>query len=77
MGTGTGRIFIQRVGYKGTTTRTLPAPLTSLVERELEWRQGVEPLGTRNNPLGIVFRARKPGKGSCPYLFYCRLNCSA
>jgi len=30
MGTGTGRIFIQRVGYGGTTTRTLPAPLTSL-----------------------------------------------
>jgi len=31
MGTGTGRIFIQRVGYGGTTTRTLPAPLTSLM----------------------------------------------
>ena len=31
MGTGTGRIFIQRVGYEGTTTRTLPAPLTSLL----------------------------------------------
>jgi len=30
MGTGTGQIFIQQVGYKGTTTRTLPAPLTSL-----------------------------------------------
>jgi len=30
MGTGTGRIFIQWVGYEGTTTRTLPAPLTSL-----------------------------------------------
>jgi len=27
---GTGRIFIQRVGYGGATTRTLPAPLTSL-----------------------------------------------
>jgi len=26
-----GRIFIQRVGYGGTTTRTLPAPLTSLL----------------------------------------------
>ena len=31
MGTGTGRIFIQRVGYGGATTRTLPAPLTSLI----------------------------------------------
>ena len=31
MGTGTGRIFIQWVGYGGATTRTLPAPLTSLV----------------------------------------------
>ena len=31
MGTGTGRIFIQRIGYGGATTRTLPAPLTSLV----------------------------------------------
>jgi len=30
MGTGTGQIFIQRVGYKGAITRTLPAPLTSL-----------------------------------------------
>jgi len=32
MGTGTGRIFIQQVGYGGATTRTrtLPAPLTSL-----------------------------------------------
>ena len=30
MGMGTGRIFIQRVGYEGATTRTLPAPLTSL-----------------------------------------------
>jgi len=30
MGTGTGRIFIQRVGYGGATIRTLPAPLTSL-----------------------------------------------
>jgi len=30
MGTGTGQIFIQRVGYGGATTRTLPAPLTSL-----------------------------------------------
>jgi len=29
MGTGTGQIFIQRVGYGGATTRTLPAPLTS------------------------------------------------
>jgi len=31
MGTGTGQIFIQRVGYEGATTRTLPAPLTSLI----------------------------------------------
>jgi len=31
MGTGTGRIFIQWVGYGGATTRTLPAPLTSLI----------------------------------------------
>jgi len=31
MGTGTGQIFIQQVGYEGATTRTLPAPLTSLV----------------------------------------------
>jgi len=31
MGTDTGQIFIQRVGYGGATTRTLPAPLTSLV----------------------------------------------
>ena len=30
MGMGTGQIFIQRVGCGGTTTRTLPAPLTSL-----------------------------------------------
>jgi len=30
MGTGTGQIFIQWVGYVGATTRTLPAPLTSL-----------------------------------------------
>jgi len=30
MGMGTGQIFIQRVGYGGATTRTLPAPLTSL-----------------------------------------------
>jgi len=28
MGTGTGQIFIQQVGYGGATTRTLPAPLT-------------------------------------------------
>ena len=32
MGTGMGQIFIQRVGYGRTTTRTLPAPLTSLHE---------------------------------------------
>jgi len=32
MGTGTGRIFIQRVEYGGAATRTLPAPLTSLVK---------------------------------------------
>jgi len=31
MDTGTGRIFIQRVGYGGATTRTLPTPLTSLL----------------------------------------------
>jgi len=31
MGTGTRQIFIQRVGYEGATTRTLPTPLTSLV----------------------------------------------
>jgi len=31
MDTGTGWIFIQRVGYGGATTRTLPAPLTSLL----------------------------------------------
>ena len=31
MGTDTGQIFIQRVGYEGATTRTLPASLTSLV----------------------------------------------
>ena len=31
MGTGMGRIFIQRVGCGGATTRTLPAPLTFLV----------------------------------------------
>jgi len=30
MDTGTGRIFIQRVGYGRATTHTLPAPLTSL-----------------------------------------------
>jgi len=30
MSTGTRQIFIQRVGYRGATTRTLPAPLTSL-----------------------------------------------
>jgi len=37
MGTGTGRIFIQRVGYGGATTRTLPAPLTFLVTRDFEY----------------------------------------
>jgi len=31
MDTGTRHIFIQWVGYGGTTTRTLPVPLTSLV----------------------------------------------
>ena len=31
MGTGTGHIFIQQVGYGGATSRTLPAPLTSLL----------------------------------------------
>jgi len=33
MGTGTGQIFVQRIRYGGTTTRTLPAPLTSLPVR--------------------------------------------
>jgi len=32
MDTGTRWIFIQRVGYGRATTRTLPVPLTSLVE---------------------------------------------
>jgi len=31
MGTDTGRIFIQRVGYEGATIHTLLAPLTSIV----------------------------------------------
>jgi len=31
MGLGMGRIFIQQIGYGGATTRTLLAPLTSLV----------------------------------------------
>jgi len=31
MGTGMERIFIQRVGYGGATTRTLSASLTSLI----------------------------------------------
>ena len=35
MSTGTGHIFIQRVEYGRTTTRTLPAPLTSLVTSHL------------------------------------------
>jgi len=30
MDTGTRQIFIQQIGYEGATTRTLPAPLTSL-----------------------------------------------
>jgi len=30
MCTGTGRIFIQRIGYGRATTHTLPTPLTSL-----------------------------------------------
>jgi len=30
MGTGMGQIFIQHVGYGAATTRTIPAPLTSL-----------------------------------------------
>ena len=30
MDIGTRRIFIQQVGYEEATTRTLPAPLTSL-----------------------------------------------
>ena len=29
--TSTGWTFIQRVGYEGATTRTLPVPLTFLV----------------------------------------------
>jgi len=28
---GTRQIFIQRVGYEGATTRTLPVPLISLI----------------------------------------------
>jgi len=36
MGTGTWHIFIQRVGYGGVTTRTLPAPLTSLILGDVE-----------------------------------------
>jgi len=35
MGTGTRRIFIQWVGYGGTTTRTLPAPLTFPVQNSI------------------------------------------
>jgi len=35
MGMGTGRIFIQRIGYEGATTHTLSAPLTSLTVRDL------------------------------------------
>jgi len=31
IGTGTRHIFIQRVGYGGATTRTLPASLTFLI----------------------------------------------
>jgi len=31
---GTEHIFIQWIGYGGTTTRTLPAPLTSLIIRD-------------------------------------------
>jgi len=31
MSTGTGQVFIQRVGYGGATTRTLSTPLTSLL----------------------------------------------
>jgi len=34
MDMGMGQIFIQRVGYEGATTCTLPAPLTSLVSRK-------------------------------------------
>jgi len=34
MGMGMGQIFIQRVGYGGATTRTLPAPLTSLTPND-------------------------------------------
>jgi len=30
MDTGTGEIFIQRIGYGGATTHALPVPLTSL-----------------------------------------------
>jgi len=41
MGTGMRRIFIQRVGYGGTTTRTLPAPLTSLLVSEHEHKIGL------------------------------------
>jgi len=31
MGTGMGQIFIEWIGYGRATTRTLPAPLTSLI----------------------------------------------
>jgi len=38
MGTGTGRIFIHRVGYEGVTTRTLPAPLIALNTTLESWQ---------------------------------------
>ena len=34
------------------------------VERELEWRQGVEPLGTRKNPLGIALEQGNQVRGA-------------
>jgi len=49
MGMGTRQIFIQRVGYGGATTRTLPARLTSLAatlfttlhRNTQEWKQAL------------------------------------
>jgi len=32
--TDTRQIFIQRIGYGGATTRTLPVPLTSLISHD-------------------------------------------
>jgi len=35
MGTGTRQIFIQRVGYGGATTRTLPLTSLTVTQRQL------------------------------------------